>query len=107
MQRLLCVIGSFRLTRNGLLRQTANRTANIPPATIRENLRFAASDHLLAVLPDFQAERLRDCHLGIQSAGKPSETGFSMSSSRIRVVARQEPPQGPTGANSESPSPIG
>ena len=38
MQRLLCVIGSFRLTRNGLLRQTANRTANIPPATIRENL---------------------------------------------------------------------
>ena len=38
MQRLLCVIGSFRLTRNGLLRQTANRTANIPSATIRENL---------------------------------------------------------------------
>jgi hypothetical protein len=70
------VIGSFRLTRNGLLRQTANRTANIPPATIRENLRFAASDHLLAVLPDFPAERLWDCHLGIKIAGNPSKVGF-------------------------------
>jgi hypothetical protein len=28
-QHLLCEIGSFHLTRNGLLRQTINRTANI------------------------------------------------------------------------------
>ncbi len=38
MQRLLCVIDGFRLTRNGLLRQSANRTANVPPATIPENI---------------------------------------------------------------------
>jgi hypothetical protein len=38
LQRLLCVTGSVRLTRNGLLRQTANRIANIPPTTIPENL---------------------------------------------------------------------
>lgn len=53
MQRLLCVIGSFRLTRNGLPRQTANRTANIPSATIRENLRFLTICGPFDAFPDF------------------------------------------------------
>jgi hypothetical protein len=40
-----------------------------------ETLRFPAPIWQFAVLPDFPVERLRDCHLGIQSIGKPSEIG--------------------------------
>jgi hypothetical protein len=76
-QRLLYVIGSFRLTGNGLLRQTGNGTANIPPAAIRENLRFPAPARLRCDPAGLLAEEVRDRHLCKQNAAKPSRRWLS------------------------------
>jgi hypothetical protein len=53
---------------------------------------FPIPNRLLTVLPDFPAKRVRSCHLGIQSAGKLSETGVFNVVDLIFGMSRKKPP---------------
>jgi hypothetical protein len=99
LQRLLCVIGSFRLTRNGLLRQTANRTTNIPPATTRENLgfltldpRFASalyfSGYIILRVPSRNSNRWKAVKREVSDNGSPAIIRMRLSAELPATEAR-------------------
>jgi hypothetical protein len=55
---------------------SADASKRHTPAAKPDNLRFAAPNHLLSVLPNFPAGGLRDRHFGYQAVGNPSEMRF-------------------------------